>query len=581
MIKKNITINFCGSLYNIDEDAYELLLHYTESIRRYFSKQTGTEDVADDIESRIAELFDELMANGANAINKEMTEEVIKRIGNLEDIAPEGDKKGESNDGETATETIRATIRHSWETMKSSKRYYRDMGNKIICGVFAGCAQFFGGSPLAWRICFLVILGVIWAICNIFHTSFASVVLITFLGYFAMAIMAPKAVAPEEVLQMKGKGVTPQNIAEEISLQQTKRGSIFAEIMGGIGRIILVIFSLSVVFLLIMSLGALGVFVCQPMDTIFEYTHNCAEDQELYYVIRTPLFFCIGAVIAILSILTYCCFHAVSSSLGKTPSMGFRQRLIWLVAFISSVAILVGGIFICAPKINHYNRMHTYHISSHSHQMDGANDKKTISYSLEDWRYYHGIDTKVIKAENITDLRFTHQGDYYTGDSTVRYMDAYSANKDLIFHVKKRKVYLRSGSYQISCICRAAKGAHGAYVYAQVLDRAGNELNRYMEAIVADGDEGNRLAKVGEKYGMPANLSGKVDTSLNNGKGRGWSYITIDNIVVPSDGATIAYGITTDPEFTGKESEVEWVSACDFDFKRMDNSAEVKNGSKE
>ena len=32
-MKKNITINLCGRLFNIDEDAYELLRHYTETLR--------------------------------------------------------------------------------------------------------------------------------------------------------------------------------------------------------------------------------------------------------------------------------------------------------------------------------------------------------------------------------------------------------------------------------------------------------------------------------------------------------------------------------------------------------------------
>ena len=32
-MKKNITINLCGRLFQIDEDAYELLQHYFESLR--------------------------------------------------------------------------------------------------------------------------------------------------------------------------------------------------------------------------------------------------------------------------------------------------------------------------------------------------------------------------------------------------------------------------------------------------------------------------------------------------------------------------------------------------------------------
>ena len=63
-MKKNITINLCGRLFNIDEDAYELLQHYMDTLRSYFAKQEGGDEIADDIEIRIAELFDELKQQG-------------------------------------------------------------------------------------------------------------------------------------------------------------------------------------------------------------------------------------------------------------------------------------------------------------------------------------------------------------------------------------------------------------------------------------------------------------------------------------------------------------------------------------
>ena len=68
-MKKNITINLCGRLFNIDEDAYELLRHYIDTLRSYFAKQEGGEEIADDIESRIAELLEELKNQGIEAVN--------------------------------------------------------------------------------------------------------------------------------------------------------------------------------------------------------------------------------------------------------------------------------------------------------------------------------------------------------------------------------------------------------------------------------------------------------------------------------------------------------------------------------
>ena len=53
-MKKNITINMFGQLYAIDEDAYELLERYLSSMKRYFSDKEGGEEIADDIEHRVA-----------------------------------------------------------------------------------------------------------------------------------------------------------------------------------------------------------------------------------------------------------------------------------------------------------------------------------------------------------------------------------------------------------------------------------------------------------------------------------------------------------------------------------------------
>ena len=45
-MKKNITINLLGRLYAIDEDAYELLKRYTDSLHSYFSHREGGEEIA-------------------------------------------------------------------------------------------------------------------------------------------------------------------------------------------------------------------------------------------------------------------------------------------------------------------------------------------------------------------------------------------------------------------------------------------------------------------------------------------------------------------------------------------------------
>ena len=69
-MKKNITINLYGSLYAIDDDACQLLEQYLNNMRSYFSKRDGGDEIADDIEHRVAELFSELKAQGFEAISR-------------------------------------------------------------------------------------------------------------------------------------------------------------------------------------------------------------------------------------------------------------------------------------------------------------------------------------------------------------------------------------------------------------------------------------------------------------------------------------------------------------------------------
>ena len=67
-MKKNITVNLFGTLYAIDDDACKLLEQYLDNMRSYFSKREGGDEITDDIEHRIAELFSELKTNGVEAL---------------------------------------------------------------------------------------------------------------------------------------------------------------------------------------------------------------------------------------------------------------------------------------------------------------------------------------------------------------------------------------------------------------------------------------------------------------------------------------------------------------------------------
>ena len=71
-MKKVININFQGRVIPIEETAYDILQQYVESLRRYFRDEEGRDEIINDIESRIAELFGETLKRAVPALPMQM-----------------------------------------------------------------------------------------------------------------------------------------------------------------------------------------------------------------------------------------------------------------------------------------------------------------------------------------------------------------------------------------------------------------------------------------------------------------------------------------------------------------------------
>ena len=76
-MKKTLTVNLGGTVYHIDDDAYRLLDDYLANLKHFFRKQEGAEEIVNDIEIRIAELFAEKVSAGKQVITIADVEEII------------------------------------------------------------------------------------------------------------------------------------------------------------------------------------------------------------------------------------------------------------------------------------------------------------------------------------------------------------------------------------------------------------------------------------------------------------------------------------------------------------------------
>ena len=147
-MKKVININFQGRVIPIEETAYEILKQYVDSLRRYFINEEGREEIINDIESRIAELFGETLKKGGTCITDEDVKAVISSIGRPEDF--DGDEE------KVKSRVYEESGNNKNYTYTKAERFYRSENDKIVAGVCGGLAAYFGIDPIIVRILFVV-----------------------------------------------------------------------------------------------------------------------------------------------------------------------------------------------------------------------------------------------------------------------------------------------------------------------------------------------------------------------------------------------------------------------------------------
>ena len=139
-MKKTLTINIGHSIFNIEEDAYDILNRYLDSIKNYFNKIDNDLEIIKDFELRIAENFSSKVSSSKQCIDLSDVKEVIEIMGSLDDF------KEIYND--TDTENVKEE--------KKSNKLFRDSSNRIIAGVCSGIAEYFKIDPIIVRVLFFI-----------------------------------------------------------------------------------------------------------------------------------------------------------------------------------------------------------------------------------------------------------------------------------------------------------------------------------------------------------------------------------------------------------------------------------------
>ncbi|HUP12329.1 MAG TPA: PspC domain-containing protein, partial [Niastella sp.] len=165
-MKKVININFQGRVVPIEETAYEILKQYIDSLRRYFANEEGRDEIINDIESRIAELFSERLKKGVTCITDEDVQSVMASMGRPEDFEAEtGGNGGSTTNTSSGAETGSAQQGAYQQAQPGPgpaygphRKLVRNADDKIIAGVCSGLANYFHIDPVIMRIIFVVLL---------------------------------------------------------------------------------------------------------------------------------------------------------------------------------------------------------------------------------------------------------------------------------------------------------------------------------------------------------------------------------------------------------------------------------------
>jgi hypothetical protein len=84
-MNKTISINLAGRVFNIEDDAFITLKEYLDKIKMNFMNDSAATEIMDDIEDRIAELFQERTNERKNVITSEDVTQVMTIMGKPED----------------------------------------------------------------------------------------------------------------------------------------------------------------------------------------------------------------------------------------------------------------------------------------------------------------------------------------------------------------------------------------------------------------------------------------------------------------------------------------------------------------
>jgi len=310
---KTININLGGTLFQIDEAAYKILREYLRSIDMKFRNTPGGNETIEDLETRIAEIF-QSQKGTAGIISIENVVDMIRIIGKPEDF----DQPGAEN----------ATYNTSYGQPRPGKKLFRNPENQIIGGVCGGLGAYINTHPVWIRLLFVLLT------CFFFVGAFI---------YVALWIALPSASSDSQKKEMYGGMHNLAQPGNAENTQAAKVGNAFDAIFKAIGkvlfiivRIILIVFGTLIVlcgFLALLSFIMIFVFKYPGSFSTDAFGFNMAYLPDfLNYIISPAAVPWVKALIAIVSIVPM--LALIYGGIRLIFWFRVRDGFVWLAGFV-------------------------------------------------------------------------------------------------------------------------------------------------------------------------------------------------------------------------------------------------------
>ncbi|MDX2361849.1 MAG: PspC domain-containing protein [Crocinitomicaceae bacterium] len=435
-MKKTLSVNIKGLNFTVEEDAYELLQDYLDRLEATLGSQSGSKDILEDVELRIAELCNELLSETKTVIETADIEKILANLGNPEDYVDLEDEEESENTS------------YQKGKINKDRKLFRDEEDGRIGGVCSGISNYFNIDVAIIRIIFVVM----------FFSGFG------FLLYLVLWMVVPKAKNSIDKLRMKGQPITVENVRSEVENAAEKikdgskrvihslgskesyrrRASKGGRILSSIIGVILICFGfVHLISFLILIIGGLEFVPVQSEEGFLSITQFgdlvLADPSDIFWV-------WVGGLMVFLSVILFL-FLLGSLLLFKIKSLVGRFSLLFL--FIIGII----GFGICMNQGFRFGK---------DMAINGGFKTEIGSVQTQELVIIPQLET----LENYEDYEITDDGNFgfitLEGDQIKAYgiEIEYEVSSDSLFHIRQK--FSSQGASRTMAIDKSTHINHGA-----------------------------------------------------------------------------------------------------------------------